>query len=120
MRDLAKINKASLPDSILNKPTLLPGLDFIWRAFWELSTDRNYGMSEGPIPWTAMNQWAMRYGIHGDEFNRFVILIKNVDMVYIEKRGADQKRKMNKNKGGKIGDTTVPNTKGAIRTKGKT
>ena len=92
-----------LPEKIENKPVISAGLDFIWRAFWELSTDRDFGMAEGPIPWTAMNDYAHRYDIWGDEFDRFVLLIKALDSVYIEKRGRQQKHKMKKASKGRIG-----------------
>jgi hypothetical protein len=88
--------KMPLPPTMQNKPELLAGLEFYWRAFWELSTDRDIGMAEGPIPWTAMNQYAARYDVQGDEFDRFVLLIKAMDSVYIERRSAQHKKAMNK------------------------
>lgn len=102
-----------LPDSILNKPILSYGLDFFWRAFWELSTDRDIGMSEGPIPWSSMDRWALRHEIDGDEFNRFVLIMRAMDSAYIEYRTKDQKRKMDR--------ATKKNMKssgGAIKSKG--
>lgn len=87
-----------VPDSIKNKPQVPVGLEFVWRAFWELSTDRDLGMAEGPIPWTAMNDYAYRYGLMGDDFDYFVLLLKAMDSVYIEKRSDQQKNAM-KSKG---------------------
>lgn len=102
-----------LPAVMANKPRLLMGLDFYWRAFWELSTDRDIGMAEGPIPWTAMNQWAIRYNIVNYEFDRFVILIKGMDSVYIDHRTKQHKKKLSSaSKGGGKSSGSFINTKG--------
>jgi hypothetical protein len=85
-----------LPDAILNKPKMAPGLEFIWRAFWEMSTDRDFGMAEGPIPWSVMDRYALRHEIEDDEFDRFVLMIKSLDSVYIEHRTKQQNKKMKK------------------------
>lgn len=73
-----------LPDRIKNKPILLPGLHFIYSAFWELTTCRQIGMVEGPIPWTAIYQYALAHGIHdSDEIDRLSALVKHMDMRYL-------------------------------------
>ena len=108
-----------LPDKIKNKPLLRVGLDFYWRAFWELSTDRHIGMAEGPIPWTAMNHWALRNGVVGEEFDRFVLLIKAMDVAYLETRNTAQKKRMDKaTKGASKGKGSFK-PKGGMRTRTK-
>ena len=83
-----------LPDAIKNKPRLRPGLEVYYMAFWECSTDRQLGMAEGPIPWTAINAWAIRHGFVGaEEFDRLVRIIKMMDVAYIEHRTKDVKKK---------------------------
>lgn len=109
--ELARQTNQPLPDKIANKPVLRTGLHIYYRAFWECSTDRTVGMAEGPIPWTAINQWAIRYGFHHDEFDRLVLLLKAMDSAYIEER-AKQHAKQTKKGKGKIGG-------GAIRTKSR-
>lgn len=41
-------------------------------------------MAYGPIPWTAINDYALRYGIEGEAFEEFVFMIRVIDDVYIE------------------------------------
>lgn len=73
-----------LPDKIKNKPELLPGLQFIYSAFWELTTCREIGMVEGPIPWTAIYQYALAHGIRDpDEIDRLSALVKRMDIRYL-------------------------------------
>ena len=53
---------------------------FIWDAFSELSTTRN---ELGPIPWTAINEYAYRYRILDmNEFNSFEYFIRKIDDEY--------------------------------------
>jgi hypothetical protein len=87
-----------LPDAIANKPELVLGLEMYWRAFWELSTDRAIGMAEGPIPWSSMNRYAIRYGLHDEDYDRFVLIIKGMDREYIGYRNAENNKKTRKPK----------------------
>lgn len=86
-----------IPDRIKNRPQLATGLEFYWRAFTELSADRDIGMAEGHIPWTAINQWALRHDIQGYEFERLVSVLKIVDTAYMEKRHSQHKKAIGKN-----------------------
>ena len=79
VRELARVNQMPLPDWLEHKPEITFGLQFYWKAFWELSTCRAIGMGEGPIPWTAMHEYAQRYDVLGDDFDRFVLVVKAVD-----------------------------------------
>ena len=88
-----------LPDSIANKPQLSAGLELYWKAFCELSSDREIGMAEGPIPWSSMDRWAIRHGIYGDDFDRFVGVIRGLDEVYLKKQHTTQKKTLGKGKG---------------------
>lgn len=112
--ELAQKTGQPLPEKIKNKPELRTGLEIYWRAFWECSTDRDIGMAEGPIPWTAINAWGMRYGFKGECFERLVLLLKAMDSVYIEERSKSHKKMMDKKmKSGSKGGRQ----KGPIRTK---
>ncbi len=89
-----------VPEKFENKPTLPDHLQFTWRAYWALSSDRHIGMAEGPIPWSAMDRYAIRYGIvNMDDFDFFTLLLKAMDTVYLEIRA----KQMNKKAKGKIG-----------------
>lgn len=113
IRELAKKTGQRLPDKILNKPHLLIGLDFYWRAFWECASDRVIGMAEGPIPWSSIDRWALRYGVEGDDFERLVLIIKVMDEAYIEYRNKSNKKSMDKAMKSKSGGGT--STKGPIK-----
>jgi len=75
-----------IPDKIKNAPVLLPGLQFYFQSFLELSTCREIGMSEGQIPWTAIDRYASRYEMTEDDYERFLTLIRIVDAEYIRYR----------------------------------
>ena len=79
-----------LPQKYIDKPELTPGLEFYWRAFWELSTDRGVGMGEGPLPWTAMDRYGLRYDLYDEDFDRFVLVMKGMDLVYMQIRDAQR------------------------------
>lgn len=49
-----------------------------------LSADRSIGFAMGPIPFTAIDCYAERYGIEGiDAFERFHALIRAMDTAYL-------------------------------------
>ncbi len=81
-----------LPDMIANKPELGAGLELYWKAFVELSSDRQISMAEGPIPWISINMWACRHGIFGDDFDRFVAVIRGLDEAYLKKQSKKKKK----------------------------
>jgi len=100
LRELARIGNQDLPDFIVDKPELDFGLEFYLLVFWELATCRSTGMGgEGPIPWTAINDFAIRYNIVGHEFERLVLILKSLDVVYLGQRHKASTRK-NKKIGG--------------------
>ncbi len=86
----ARKQNLPIPDKIRNAPFLLPGLHFYYQAFLDLSTCRPLGMSEGPIPWSAINTYAERHELTDDDYDRFFILIRVMDVAYLEHR--DKKR----------------------------
>jgi hypothetical protein len=81
-----------LPEKVADKPEIIAGLDLYWKAFTDLMSDRDVGMAEGPIPWSAMSEWATRRRIFGDDFERFVYILRELDSAYMEHRGKEMKR----------------------------
>lgn len=81
-----------MPDAIKNAPELLPGLQFVFEAFGELNTTRAMGQVEGPIPWTAIREYAEVYDVRGDEFDEFNYLIRAMDLEYMSFRSEELKR----------------------------
>lgn len=65
-----------------------PHLQFHYVAFWELSTDRQIGFGIGPLPWSAIDRYAGRFGIDDpDEFDRFKRLMRAMDRAFLGWRG---------------------------------
>lgn len=92
--DEAKIirqaNKAGrpVPDAILNKPHVKMGLGLYWRAFEELSSCRQVGMQEGPIPWTAIAWWCQLNEVIGHQRRMVFRHVRQMDIAYLQfKRG---------------------------------
>ena len=74
-----------LPDVVLNAPRLDWDLEWLWNAYTALSTCRQMGFgSPGPIPWIAVDRYAERNGIHGDDFDLMWLVISRVDVAYLE------------------------------------
>lgn len=56
----------------------------MWQAFWDLHGDRHQGMaSSGAIPFTAIDRWARRYGVAGDDFDRLHALLRKMDDAFL-------------------------------------
>ena len=95
-----------LPEKIKNRPEVPVGLDLYWKAFSDLNSDRQIGMSEGPIPWSAIHRWGFRQGIWGEEFERLSAVIQGMDMAFLDFRASQGE----KNKGtGRAKSFTKPN-----------
>jgi hypothetical protein len=53
-----------------------------WEAYDELSTCRGYAGMSGlptPIPWTAVNDYAIRHRFAGDAFDDLVSIVRALD-----------------------------------------
>jgi hypothetical protein len=59
-------------------------LSFEALAFRELSTDRPAAFDRGAIPWRSIDAYAARYGLIGDDFDRFVRIIRAMDAAYLD------------------------------------
>ena len=49
-----------------------------------LSTDRPAAFDRGAIPWRSIDAFAARYGLVGDDFDRFVRIIRAMDAAYLD------------------------------------
>lgn len=75
---------ATVPD-LKTRVVPAPHLVFHWLAFTALSTDRHVGMGVGPIPWTAIDRYAVCYGIDDpDERERFERLVRLLDHEFVK------------------------------------
>lgn len=94
----AERSHAPIPDVILNKPRLLPGLVFYMKAFNDLQSERPVivGASsavEGQIPWRAAKEYALAWGLSSQDFSRMWTLLRRMDSVYINHKADDARSK---------------------------
>lgn len=81
------------------RPEVADHLVFVWSAFWELGSDRAIGFAAGPIPFTAIDAYAVRYGIEDiDQFDRFRALIRAMEGERADYQ--EERRKANEKAGG--------------------
>ncbi len=82
-----------IPDKIANAPTLDAGMDFFISAFFELSTERQLGFGEGPIPISAIHAYSRHYEMTDDEEYEFIDVIRELDAAYLKKQAKKQAKK---------------------------
>ena len=58
-------------------------MDFYMVAYTDLRTCRN---EQGEVPWLAINAYAYRYEIRGDEFDWLVRVINYLDQYFAARR----------------------------------
>ena len=80
-----------LPEALGNAPELFQGLEWVYGAFQELSTCRLNGMGLGSIPWTAIDRYADRYNIVGEDWEDFQYFIGEMDRAWLDVQYKKQK-----------------------------
>jgi hypothetical protein len=83
--------RSPLPQFLINCPELQQGLELYFQAFMELSTCRGVGFGEGPIPWTAMMQWAVHNSLSDDQTDTLVYIMHEMDGAYLRHMAAKRK-----------------------------
>jgi hypothetical protein len=59
-------------------------VSWLWNAFWELSTERQLGMSIGPIPGSKIREHLRdELNLYGTEYDRAKAIIRKVDDAYV-------------------------------------
>lgn len=99
VRDTSAKTGMPLPDFILNKPNLLPGLLLFWQAFNELEDDRPEGFSgQGRIPWRSKNDYLRAH--HWDDdatfcarFRTYLSKMDNAYMAFYSEKAKHEKAK---------------------------
>ena len=82
-----------VPAGYLARPMVRATAAPIWDAFNVLSEDRPVGFGEGPIPFTAIDRYAERYGITDlDAFENFRSLIRSIDSEYLRIRATQREQ----------------------------
>lgn len=68
------------------------GFEWLWQAFTDLNSCRAYGMSPGPIPWTAIQQYAESNSMGVDDTWLLHRVIRAVDNVWLDQRTQQQQQ----------------------------
>jgi hypothetical protein len=74
-----------VPDDFHERPEIERHLIWLWNAFWELSTERQLGMSVGPIPGSKIGEYLRdEMELTGAEYDRARAIIRKTDNAYVE------------------------------------
>lgn len=65
---------------------MLRGDDFYIRAFWELSSCRQFGQVVGPIPWHRIVEYARMYHLDDDLLDVFILVMRELDEAYLRQQ----------------------------------
>jgi hypothetical protein len=76
--------RAPIPKKFAEAPDIPLGLDMYLEAFWDLSSCRSAGWGVGPIPWTAILDYAHAYGLDPEQTEDLVYYVRVLDKAYIE------------------------------------
>ena len=80
-----------LPDWYENRPPLIRGDEFYMRAFWELSSCRQFGEAIGPIPWHRIAQYGSRKQLGSGMMGVFETVIRELDEAYLSQQREEQR-----------------------------
>lgn len=96
-RWLTELQESGKQIPALDSKPDITGYEWIWEAFTNLMGDRNVGMATGPIPWSAIDRYAVRYDIVGYDFEMLVHGVQELDAAYMNSLsdGKDRKEKSN-------------------------
>ena len=72
------------PEEFYDRPEVEPHLNWLWIAFWELGTERQLGMSVGPIPGSKIRDYLRdELDLHDAEYERARAIIRKADDAYV-------------------------------------
>ena len=73
-----------LPRKIAEAPALFQGLELYYDAFLELNSCRTTGFGLGPIPWTAMCDYAEAFELDEEQKDDLFYYVRAMDVAYLE------------------------------------
>ena len=76
----------ALPKRIAEAPILQQGLEIFYIAFFDLSSSRPIGFSEGQISWISMWDYCERLEIRGSQRDDLIYLVSAMDRAYLKHR----------------------------------
>ena len=72
------------PDGFHDRPEVEPHLTWLWNAFWELSTERQLGMTIGPIPGSKIREHLRdEMELTGVDYDHARAIIRKADDAYV-------------------------------------
>jgi len=72
------------PPEFYDQPAVDPHLVWLWNAFWELGTERQLGMSIGPIPGSKIREYLRdELDLYGADYDRARTIIRKADDAYV-------------------------------------
>jgi hypothetical protein len=72
------------PEGFYDRPEIEPHLAWLWNAFWELSTERQLGMTIGPIPGSQIREYLRdEMELTGVDYDRARSIIRKADDAYV-------------------------------------
>ena len=78
------------------EPPCVRGDDFYMRAFWELSSERQFGHAIGPIPWSKIVFYGERQKLDDSMVLVFEHVIRELDEAYLKYQRDEQKKRTQK------------------------
>jgi hypothetical protein len=85
-------DESEIPAALLDEPDLLQGLDLYYNAFWELSSDRQVGMSAGPIPYSSIVTYCREWGLDEELSSNMLKLVRKMDGHFLEWQDKQSKK----------------------------
>lgn len=77
-----------------DEPPYARGDDFYMRAFWQLSTERQFGQVIGPIPWSKIISYGERESLDYYMCSVFVHVVRELDECYLKWTRDKQERQV--------------------------
>lgn len=70
------------------------GDEFYMRAFWNLSSERQFGHAIGPIPWSKIIDYGERRNLDDTMMDVFEHVLRELDEAYLKWQRDRQKREI--------------------------
>lgn len=86
------------PDWFMQDLALGPMEEFYIREFFNLSTERQIGMSIGPIPFSKIEERGKKVGLEPDVQMVFEYVMRSMDSAYLEHITNENEKKLRRNK----------------------
>jgi hypothetical protein len=71
------------PEWFESVPELLPNESYYLEAFWALTTDRQAGMSTGPIPWSSVQRYGEAKGLDSANIEALHMIVRAMDNTFL-------------------------------------